>query len=143
LRTSSFLLCLASPVVRKVLCGNFSESKGKKLKLGDVDERVSIKALDVWCGRKDCQEAELDEVPQCALRCNKLQLEYALQVSCNKLQLEYSCNKLQLEYALSCNKLQLERALRAEPPRTGISGRASGLRQPGTGTRLGLASESR
>jgi hypothetical protein len=49
-QTSSFILCLASPVVCKMLCGNFSESKRKKLKIDDVD---GIWALDVWCGRKD------------------------------------------------------------------------------------------
>jgi hypothetical protein len=62
-QTSSFLLCLASPVVFKMLCGNFSESKRKKLKIDDVDGRAFIWALDVWCGRKDWQEVELGEVP--------------------------------------------------------------------------------
>jgi hypothetical protein len=47
LNASSFLICLASPVVRKMLCGNFSESRGEKLKFDDVDRRIFIKALEI------------------------------------------------------------------------------------------------
>ena len=49
-----------------MLCGNFSESREKKLKLKDVDGTAFKKALDVWCGRKDCQEVALGEIPQLA-----------------------------------------------------------------------------
>jgi hypothetical protein len=61
LRTNSFLICLASPVLHKMLCGSFGESKSKRLKLKYVDQRTFVKALDVWCGRKDGQEVELVE----------------------------------------------------------------------------------
>ena len=47
-----------------MLCGSFSESKGKKLVVKDVDGKLFTKALDLWCGRKDCQEVELGEVQQ-------------------------------------------------------------------------------
>jgi hypothetical protein len=47
---------------RKMLCGNFSKRKSKMLTLADVDEKVLINALDLWCGRN--QEVELGEVPQ-------------------------------------------------------------------------------
>jgi hypothetical protein len=49
-----------------MLCWSFSESKGKKLVLNDVDGKLFTKALDLWCGRKDCQEVELGEVQQLA-----------------------------------------------------------------------------
>ncbi len=57
-----------------MLCGNFSESRGEKLTLDDVDGRVFIKALDVWCGRKDCQEVALGEVPLLASVADRFQM---------------------------------------------------------------------
>ena len=49
-----------------MLCGSFSESKSKRLKLKDVDQRTFGKALDVWCGRVDCTEVELGVVEHLA-----------------------------------------------------------------------------
>ncbi len=57
-----------------MLCGNFSESRGKKLKFDDIDGRVFIKALDIWCGRKDCQEVGLGEVPLLASVADRFQM---------------------------------------------------------------------
>ena len=74
MQTSSFLICLASPVLRKMVCGNFSESKGKKLKLDDVDGRAFVKALDLWCGWEDCQEVELGQVPLLASVADRFQM---------------------------------------------------------------------
>ncbi len=59
MRTSSFHIYLISPVVRKMLCGNFSESREKKVMFEDIDGTSFKKALDVWYGRKDCQEVAL------------------------------------------------------------------------------------
>ena len=71
MQTSSFLLCLASPVCRVMLCGNFSESqassRAKELSLNDVDMTTFTKALDMWCGRKDCEEMDVGEVRQLAI----------------------------------------------------------------------------
>ena len=74
MRTSSFLICLASPVVHKMLCGNFSESTGKKLQLNDVDKTIFVKVLDVWCGRDDCQEVALAELPLLAIVADRFQM---------------------------------------------------------------------
>ena len=41
-----------------MLCGSFSKSKEKKLRLDDVDRRIFIKTLDIWCGRVDGQEGQ-------------------------------------------------------------------------------------
>ena len=60
--------------MRKMFCGNFSERIGKKLSLDDVDGRLFIKALDVWCGRKDCQEVEIGEVPLLASVADRFQM---------------------------------------------------------------------
>jgi hypothetical protein len=73
-QTNSFLICLASPVVRKMLCGDFSERIGNKLSLDDVDERAFIKTLDVWCGRNDCQEVDLEEVQLLASVAGRFQM---------------------------------------------------------------------
>ena len=60
--------------MHKMLCGSFSESKGKNLALNDVDGKLFTKALDLWCGRKDCQEVELGEVQQLASVADRFQI---------------------------------------------------------------------
>jgi hypothetical protein len=60
--------------LRKMLCGNFSESREKKLKLEDVDGTAFVKVLDVWCGRKDCQEVALGELQQLASVADRFQM---------------------------------------------------------------------
>ena len=57
-----------------MLCGNFSESRGKKLKLNDVDGNIFVKVLDVWCGREDCQELALAELPLLASVADRFQM---------------------------------------------------------------------
>ena len=49
---SSFLLCLASSVLCKMLCCHFSEAATRKLVLDDVDEEVFQELLELRCGRK-------------------------------------------------------------------------------------------
>jgi hypothetical protein len=49
--------------MHKMLCGNFSESRGKKLNLNDVNGNAFTKALDVWCGRREYQEVAIAELP--------------------------------------------------------------------------------
>ncbi len=56
LASKQFFLALASPVLHKMLCGSFSESKEKKLKLEDVVMGASIETLDIWSGRVEGQE---------------------------------------------------------------------------------------
>ena len=60
--------------MHKMLCGNFSESTGKKLKLNDVDGNIFVKVLDVWCGREDCQEVALGELPLLASVADRFQM---------------------------------------------------------------------
>ena len=57
-----------------MLCGRFSESREKKLRLDDVDMKTFIKTLDIWCGRGDGQELELYEVQQLAIVANRFQI---------------------------------------------------------------------
>jgi hypothetical protein len=57
-----------------MLCGNFSESTGKKLQLNDVDGTIFVKVLDVWCGRDDCQEVALAELPLLAIVADRFQM---------------------------------------------------------------------
>ncbi len=72
MRANSFLICLASPVLHKMLCGSFSESKGKKLILNDVDGKIFIKTLDVWCGFG--HDVQLDEMQQVASVADQFQI---------------------------------------------------------------------
>ena len=57
-----------------MLCGSFSESKEKRLRLDDVDMRTFMKTLDIWCGRGDGQELELYEVQQLASVADRFQI---------------------------------------------------------------------
>ena len=74
LSANSFLLALASPVLHKMLCGSFSESKEKTLRLDDVESRAFIKTLDLWCGKADGQEMELHEVQQLVSVADRFQI---------------------------------------------------------------------
>ena len=47
LPASSFLLALASPVLHRMLCGSFSESKEKNLRLNDVDIGAFVTTMDI------------------------------------------------------------------------------------------------
>jgi hypothetical protein len=66
--------------LHKMLCGSFSESKGKKLKLKDVDGGIFLKALDVWCGREDCRELEWGELQRLANVADRFQMTDVLSV---------------------------------------------------------------
>jgi hypothetical protein len=57
-----------------MICWSFSESKGKKLMLGDVARRTFIKTLDVWCGREGGQEVELCEVQELTSVADRFQI---------------------------------------------------------------------
>ena len=71
LRANSFLLCICSPVLKKMLCGNFIESSMKKLKLQDVNKASFCRALDMCCGKQTCAEMELGEVMELACVADK------------------------------------------------------------------------
>ena len=49
MRANSFLLSVCSPVLHKMLCGSFAESKAKRLDLKDVPRAVFGMALDFCC----------------------------------------------------------------------------------------------
>ncbi len=56
------MLSLCSPVLHKMMCGNFRESAGRRLEINDVDGRAFGKVLDLWSGREDLEEKDLREV---------------------------------------------------------------------------------
>ena len=96
-----------------MLCGSFSESKEKKLRLDGVERRTFIKTLDIWCGRGDGQEMELCEVQQLASVADRFQimevtslLEEA--VIAGQLSME-ACGEV-LMWSGGCGMLQLEAA---------------------------------
>jgi hypothetical protein len=72
------LLSLCSPVLHKMLCGNFMESTDKKITLYDVDAFRFGKVLDLWCGRVN--ELELSEVRQLASLADRFQISEVLSV---------------------------------------------------------------
>jgi hypothetical protein len=61
-----------------MLCGPFGESREKKLKLHDVDEKTFIEALGIWTGRKDCREVQLDGVQHLAIVADRFQMAVVL-----------------------------------------------------------------
>ena len=112
MRASSFLLALASPVLHKMLCGRFSESKEKKLRLDDVDMRTFLKTLDIWCGRGDAREIELCKVQQLAIVADRFQIAEVTSLlekdMMGQLSLE-ACGEV-LMWSGGCGMLQLEAA---------------------------------
>jgi hypothetical protein len=74
LRANSFLLCMCSPVLHKMLCGSFIESHEKKLKFQDVNGVAFGKALGLWCGMESCAGMELGEVKELASVADRFQM---------------------------------------------------------------------
>jgi hypothetical protein len=74
MRASRFILALASPVLHRMLCGSFSESKEKKLRLDDVERRTFIKTIDIWCGLGGGREMDWCEVEQLASVADRFQI---------------------------------------------------------------------
>jgi hypothetical protein len=72
LRANSFLLSMCSPVLHKMLCGNFIESSGRKLAFKDVDGTSFARAMDMWCGKKT--EIGLDGARELASVADRLQM---------------------------------------------------------------------
>ena len=48
---NSFLLCMASPVLHKMICGSFREGRTQRLSLEDVDGKAFEEILKMWCGK--------------------------------------------------------------------------------------------
>ena len=65
---------MCSPVLHKMLCGSFIESKEKKLKLKDVDDSAFRKALDIWCCRESSTELNLGELRELASVADRFQM---------------------------------------------------------------------
>jgi hypothetical protein len=61
-----------------MLCGSFSESKEKKLRVSDLQIRTFVKTLDIWCGRGGSKEMELCEVQQLASVADRFQITEVL-----------------------------------------------------------------
>jgi hypothetical protein len=81
LRTSSFLLCLCSPVLRKIICGGCNQNCARKsLDLKDVAEGTFKKALDLWCGKEDSRDFELCEVEELASVADRFQMTEVLSI---------------------------------------------------------------
>ena len=53
-RASSFLLCMASPFLHKMLCGHFREGVTRRVSLADIDKKAFEK--------ENCMEKEFREV---------------------------------------------------------------------------------
>jgi hypothetical protein len=52
LRANGFLLSMASPVLHKMLFGDFREGAARRVALEDVDSMVFGDVLDLWCGKE-------------------------------------------------------------------------------------------
>jgi WD40 repeat protein len=64
---------LCSPVLQKMLCGNFVESAAKRLELEDVDGRAFGIVLGLWCGRES-RELGLSEMKQLGIIADRFQI---------------------------------------------------------------------
>ena len=73
-RANSFFLSLASPVLHKMICGSFSESQTRRLKLEDVDGNSFGKVLNLWCGKEGRAEEELGDMMVMANVADRLEM---------------------------------------------------------------------
>ena len=74
LRINRFLLCMSSPVLHKMLCGNFAESNAKTMQLVDVDRVAFGKVLDLWCGKVCCEDMQMEEIRKLAEVADRFQI---------------------------------------------------------------------
>ena len=51
MRANCFLLCLASPVLHKMISGSFREGTSRRLSMEDVDATAFEQILNLWCGK--------------------------------------------------------------------------------------------
>jgi F-box/WD-40 domain protein 7 len=93
-----------------MLCGSFSESKAKVLKLADVDGRIFLKTLDLLFGRKDDEEMELSEVQQLASVADRFQITevFSMLEEALKRQLTLDMCGDVLVWSGECGMLRLE-----------------------------------
>ena len=73
-RANSFLLCMASPVLHKMLCGSFREGATRRLSLTDVDGSAFQEVLNLWCGKEGRAERELGDVMAMASVADRLEM---------------------------------------------------------------------
>ena len=114
LRANSFLLCVCSPVLHRMLCGSFIESNGKKLQLLDVDGATFGKALDIWCGKETCAEMELDDIRALASVADRFQMTEVVSALDEIVMLHLSismCAEV-LSWSNGCGLIQSETATR-------------------------------
>ena len=50
-RANCFLLCMASPVLHKMISGSFREGTSRRLSMEDVDATAFEQILNLWCGK--------------------------------------------------------------------------------------------
>ena len=74
LRSNSFLLSMASPVLYKMMCGGFREGVARQISLQDVDVKVFEEVMNLWCGKKGGAEKELLSVMAMANVADRLEM---------------------------------------------------------------------
>ena len=74
MRANSFLLSVCSPVLHRMLCGSFAESKAKTLQLKDVHGAAFGKALEICCGKDHGTELSLGDVKELASVADRFQM---------------------------------------------------------------------
>ena len=80
MRANSFLLSVCSPVLHRMLCGSFAESKAKTLQLKDVHEDAFGKALEICCGKDHGTELSLGDVKELASVADRFQMTEVIAV---------------------------------------------------------------
>ena len=67
-------MSMASPVLHKMLFGDFREGAARRVALEDVDGRVFGDVLDLWCGKEVRGDKELADVMMMASVADRLQM---------------------------------------------------------------------
>ena len=74
MQANSFLLCMASPVLHKMICGGFREGITRQLSLQDVEGAAFEEVLNLWCGKEGRVEQQLGDVMVMASVADRLEM---------------------------------------------------------------------
>ena len=75
MQSNAFLLCLASPVLHKMICGTFSEAKSRQLVIVDVDGEMFVTILHIWSGKGSMEGRSLEESIELAGVADRFQMK--------------------------------------------------------------------
>ena len=86
IRHNSFVLCLFSPVFRRMVCGPFRESTERRIQLEAKEETPFRQAMDLACGRMDTVARDMKELVELAAFADRFEMSWVAQKAATAVQ---------------------------------------------------------